>query len=187
MTEELTDAGEEGTALSANKVADADKVAEGAPEKYESFTLSEGMEFDQGAFDNFVPIAKELKLTQEQAQKLVTAHAEHTQHAIKAQDEAFAAQSADWLNTSKADPEIGGAKFDESVRHSIAFLDTFAAPEVRELLDATGLGNHPEIIRTFAKAGQLVSEDKLRLGGKPSEEQKNQADRLFPTHGKGVK
>lgn len=42
----------------------------GAPEKY-AFTAPEGQELDTSALAQFEPVARELNLTQEQAQKLV--------------------------------------------------------------------------------------------------------------------
>ncbi|MCV5473515.1 peptidase, partial [Escherichia coli] len=46
---------------------------EGAPEKYE-FQAAEGVELDADALKDFEPVARELNLTNEQAQKLVDAY-----------------------------------------------------------------------------------------------------------------
>lgn len=51
---------------------DGDKP-EGAPEKYE-FQAAEGVELDTEALKEFEPVARELNLTNEQAQKLVDAY-----------------------------------------------------------------------------------------------------------------
>lgn len=48
----------------------------GAPEGYESFNMPEGLVIDQAMLDKFLPIARELNLTQLQAQKLVDLYSE---------------------------------------------------------------------------------------------------------------
>ena len=48
--------------------------------------------------------------------------------------------------------------------HAQKALDTFASKEFREFLDSTGLGNHPEMVRAFAKVGKLMSEDSFVTG-----------------------
>ncbi len=48
----------------------------GPPEEYESFKMPEGLIIDQTMLDKFLPIARELNLTQVQAQKLVDLYSE---------------------------------------------------------------------------------------------------------------
>src|SRR5437879_843733 len=62
------------------KPADAAK----APEAYTDFTAPEGYTLDAKTIDAVMPIFKELGLTQDQAQKLVTFHASQLIEAAKA-------------------------------------------------------------------------------------------------------
>ncbi|MGF8726179.1 peptidase, partial [Klebsiella pneumoniae] len=73
-------------------------------------------------------------------------------------------QVEQWAADTKADKEIGGDKLTVSVGHAQKALDTFASKEFREFLDSTGLGNHPEMVRAFAKVGKLMSEDSFVTG-----------------------
>ena len=57
-------------------------------------------------------------------------------------------------------------------------LDAFATPEFRQLLEQTGMGNHPEVIRTFYRAGKAISEDGLVSGSAPKAPR--DARSLFP-------
>ncbi|MBH1918616.1 peptidase [Serratia surfactantfaciens] len=125
-----------------------------APEKYE-FTSPEGQELDANALAVFEPIAKELGLSQEQAQKLVDIYPQ-IQHQ---QAEAWSKQVADWGEQVKADKEIGGDKFNASVGAAQRALDQFGNPELREYLNASGLGNHPALVRFCAKVGKAMAED----------------------------
>jgi len=44
----------------------------------------------------------------------------------------------------------------------------------------TGLGNHPEVIRAFYKAGKAISEDRF-IPGSPKGAEMDMAKRMFPT------
>lgn len=180
----------------AAKAADAGKTIEspdaksdvakvGAPEKYEVFTLKEGLVVDQPAMDSFMPIAKELNLTQDQAQKLVDFQSELVQQSVKAEHEAWDTLLADWVKGAKADIEIGGLGFNDAVAHAGRAIKVFGTPELKAALDATGVGNHPEFIRVFARIGKAISEDKLHFGNAgAATEPKSLAERLFPDQGK---
>ncbi|HDX9033768.1 TPA: hypothetical protein ROV54_002825, partial [Staphylococcus aureus] len=82
---------------------------EGAPEKYE-FQAGEGVELDAEALKDFEPVARELNLTNEQAQKLVDAYPKILAGVQQRQADAWQAQTEEWAATVKADKEIGGDK-----------------------------------------------------------------------------
>ncbi|HSV48356.1 MAG TPA: protease [Ramlibacter sp.] len=135
-----------------------DKPA-GAPEAYEAFTLPEGMSADAPLMGEFAALAKELNMPQEAAQKFVNlagkmqaGSAEHLQAAIDAQAET-------WGNDSKADKEFGGDAFDENLAIAKTALDKFGTPELKNLLNQSKLGNHPEVLRFFVRAGKAISQD----------------------------
>ena len=134
---------------------------EGAPEKYE-FTPAEGTQFDEQVIGAFSEIAKELNLTQEAAQKVLDKMAP----AIQArQSEQIAAVQSAWANQAKSDKEFGGDKLNESLAVAKKALETFGSPELSALLNESGMGNHPEIIRAFYRAGKAISEDRFVGGG----------------------
>jgi len=142
------------------------KAAPKAPEKYEAFKLPEGSSLDDGLAKEFEGVAREAGLDQGKAQKVVDLGAKlasKLQADITAKVEA--AQKS-WVDASKADAEFGGAKFDENLGTAKKAIATFASPELTKLLNESGLGNHPEVIRLFWKVGQAISEDKLVAGSK---------------------
>jgi hypothetical protein len=59
---------------------------------------------------------------------------------------------------------MGGAKHEENLALANKAIDAFGTPELRTFLDESGLGNHPELLRAFHKAGSAISEDQLVLG-----------------------
>lgn len=163
-----------------SKEADGKEEESKAPEAYE-WKAPEGFEgeLDQQAIEAFEPIAKELGLSQEQADKMVAMHAESIQRAEQQARDNWAQQMKTWQEDLRADPEFGGAKFDENVTSAMKAVERFGTPGLKEALEQTGMGNHPELVRTFAAIGKAVSEDKVLLGGQ-SQGERSAVDILYP-------
>ncbi|HEC0985744.1 peptidase [Klebsiella pneumoniae] len=136
---------------------------EGAPDKYE-FQAGEGVELDGEALKDFEPVARELNLTNEQAQKLVDAYPKILAGVQQRQAEAWQAQTEQWAADVKADKEIGGDKLTANLGVAQRALDTFGTPALKEYLNGTGLGNHPELVKAFVKVGKAMSEDGVVTG-----------------------
>lgn len=178
--------GTEGDNPQENKPADGDKPAdkpddkekkpEGAPEKYE-FTAGEGVELDSEALKDFEPVARDLNLTNEQAQKLVDAYPKILAGVQQRQAEAWQKQTEGWADTVKADKEIGGDKLTANLSAAQRALDQFGTPELKEYLNATGLGNHPDLVKTFVKIGKAMSEDGMVDGS--NQGQRSAAEVLY--------
>lgn len=132
----------------------------GAPESYETFNLPEGYQVDSEMLDSFHTWAKENHLPQDSAQaavNLVIQQKEQEAASVnKAQEE--------WVSQAKSDQEFGGTSFDASIATAVKARDRFATPELVSLLEQTGLGNHPEMVRFFYRVGQSISEDKIVMG-----------------------
>jgi len=152
----------------------------GAPEKYE-FTPAEGAAFDDVVIGELSSVAKELDLSQGAAQKLVDRLGPKiAERTLVAQAEAFKATNEEWVASAKADKEFGGDKLNENLAVAKKALDAFGTPELRELLNTTGIGNHPEFIRAFYRAGLTVSEDKFVSGGtRPAARNTDHATALY--------
>ncbi len=160
-TEAASDAPENGA--DPEKPEESKAPDDGAPEKYE-FTAGEGVELDTEALKDFEPVARELNLTNEQAQKLVDAYPKILAGVQQRQAEAWQAQTEEWAATVKADKEIGGDKLTANLGVAQRALDTFGTPELKEYLNGTGLGNHPELVKAFIKVGKAMSEDGMVTG-----------------------
>lgn len=125
------------------------------PESYE-FKEVEGCQIDESVTGAFAEVAKELGMTQENAQKVLDKMAP----AISAQQTArIEAAHQQWRESSIGDKEFGGEKLQENLVVAKKAMDTFGTPELKALLDESGLGNHPEVIRVFYRAGKAISED----------------------------
>lgn len=133
-----------------------------APEAYADFTAPEGFEIDKDAIAKVAPVFKELGLSQDQAQKLVTAYAEISQAAANSLMESSANEQKEWAAQIKSDPEIGGAKLAQTKATIYQALDYILskadARAFREAMDYTGAGNHPAFARGLFKLASLLTE-----------------------------
>jgi hypothetical protein len=151
---------------------------QGAPESYE-FKFPEGVEPDKEMLAQFEPIAKELGLTQEAAQRLVDLSAQQLAKVTEAQRQAFEQQTVQWVDQVKADKEIGGDQLQERLGVAKKALEAFGSPELTQYLNATGLGNHPELIRAFYRAGKAISEDSVITGGQGGNSAPKSAEQIL--------
>jgi hypothetical protein len=142
----------------------------GAPEAYAAFTMPEGVALDTELLGEAAPMFKALNLPQDKAQAMIDMA---TKVAVKTRDattQAIAAQHqtevAAWTEAARADKEFGGDKFNENLGLAKTALATFGTPELINQLNKSGLGNHPELIRTFVRIGQKISADGFMPGGK---------------------
>lgn len=155
---------------------------EGAPEKYEFKPTEGSAAFDDSVIEQFSEVARELNLPQEAAQKVL----DKMGPALQARQlENIQAARTMWADSAKIDKEFGGEKLTENLSVAKKALDTFGSPELRTLLNDSGLGNHPEMIRLMFRAGKAISEDRFvgsGRGGKTSPvSQSDYASALYPS------
>ena len=165
----------EGVAPEGQVAPEGVTAPEAAAEVVYEFTLPEGMESDKTSTEEFVAIAKELKLPKEQAQKVVDL-------AIKretARAEAFNAQVQGWEATVKADKELGGDKLPETLATCRKAID-LGPPELKDLLSSTKMGSHPAVVKWTYAVGKALSEDRFVQGGGAPKGDKGTAQVLYP-------
>lgn len=158
------------------------ETAPAAPIEYTDFTVPEGILLDQQLMPAFKEVAAKAGLKQEQAQMMIEMGAQLQQKILTDHFAAVEQQKADWEAAAKADKEIGGDKFDENMSYAAKAASVFVTPALQEQLNKTGLGNHPDMIRVFIRAGKMISEDTLVPGGRsPGEDkEKSLAQKMFP-------
>lgn len=176
-----TATGDQQPAPAEDTSAAEDKPAqtEEAPETVYEFTMPEGVEIDPETLGNLTDLSKELGLSKEQAQKVADLGAQQAQRWAAAQEQAIADATAQWVETVKTDKEIGGDNMPEKLAVAKRALDRFGTPELTQLLDESRLGNHPELIRAFYRAGKAISDDALVPGGRSVRGSNDPASRLY--------
>ena len=147
-----------------------------APETYEVFELPENFDMNEETLGEYHTFAKENNLTQEQAQRGVDMVAQMKQ----AEMNQWVEQQKSWVDDAKSDTEFGGDKFEQSISVAVKARDSFGTPEFNEMLDSSGLGNHPEMIRFLSRVGKQISEDGVVVGGSSISNQTREAV-LYPS------
>lgn len=135
------------------------------PEKYE-LNVPEGAPFEQAQVDEIAAYAKKQGLSNEQAQALVdrdvarvqSAHQEH----VKLVQEHYARTLAE----ARADPEIGGDRWGETVQKAQRFLDKIGDKDLKQMLhDNPDISNSKAVLKALRRGYELfMAEDSLVTG-----------------------
>jgi len=115
----------------------------------------EGIQLDQGALDEFTKIVKDKDLSpSERAQKLADLAVKREADRVKA----FQDTVQTWADTVAKDPELGKPENQAAARKVV---EDFGTPEFKDLLNSTGMGNHPEVVKFVLKVAKAMSEDTI--------------------------
>lgn len=139
------------------------------------FKTPEGVQLDQTSVDELKAIAKEHKLPVDAAQKVLDIAIRREQ----ANREHHIATVKGWAESVKADKELGGDKLDATLATAKKAID-LGPPELKELLNASGFGNHPAVVKWAYAVGKALSEDSFVAGNKGGDKPTSTASRLFP-------
>ena len=138
-----------------------EEAEQGAPEQYEEFQAPEGMSYDDQVIGVFKDVAKELNLSQKQAQHLLDKCAPVI---AQRQIEQIKAVSDQWVERTKADKEIGGTNWTRAASDIARVRDRFGVnadgkmdPDIAEFM-STPIGNHPGLLKLLARVGRAVGE-----------------------------
>ena len=172
----VEDAGDGETTANTDNTDDS---GEAASEEvvYDEFTLPEGVVLDDETLSSAAELFK-AGLTKEQAQKFVDLQVAANQ---KAEDR-NATIRQEWSDKSKSDKEYGGDKFNESIASANQALEKFGTPEFKDMLNETGVGDHPEMIRLLKRVGDLTKEDNPLNPGKAPIKKLSRAEQLYPNN-----
>lgn len=158
----------------------------GAPEgDYEDITAPEGEQYDQAIVTNVKTLAKELGLNNDGAKKL-TGEAHKIAKALgNAQVEALNQARSEWREQLKADKDIGGKNLEANLALAAKARQTFGDDDLLQVINESGLGDHPAVIRAFVKIGKALSDDTVIVGKTAgSHDQRSVAERLWPNQPK---
>ena len=135
----------------------------GRPESADKYSLnakSEVVPIDDNAIKQFAENAHQLGLNNKQAQGILEFYKNNMEgmaHQAKVDTETAQAQSTQELR------QEWGREFDTNIKKAGALAKANMNPEIldMQLKDGMRLGDHPEIIKGFAKIAGMMSEDKI--------------------------
>lgn len=146
------------------------------PPSFDGLTVPAGISFAPETFEAFKNLAREINLTEEQAQKLVDYESSLVERGHADAQEEKRQTLERWAQQTRT---LYGAKLEEEISFALRAADAFGGPDFRALLEDTGLGNHPVIIRMLSGVGKAIGEDAFP-GGKPAAPQdKTFAEALY--------
>jgi len=158
--------------------------AESAPVTYEAFKLPEGFEVDEKDMTDYRNILSEFKAPQELGQKLIDLYTRETEKLVAHQREQWTKTLDTWKNDVLSDPELGGNRLQTVLKRCSSVLTEFGSPELRQMLDVSGLGNHVEMVRFIDKVARFMSEPKPVPASTPAPQPKpSRAQRRYARSG----
>lgn len=72
------------------------------------------------------------------------------------------AQVAAWEKATREDPEIGGERLQFAIADSHELLREHGSPELKELIEFSGFGSHPAVIRFITKVSRALKQARGR-------------------------
>lgn len=148
----------------ADDALQAPSEAIGAPEgdySTEGIQMPEGVTLDPGAMQELGTVCRDMNLSQKTFSTLVERMTPVLQQRQAAQLDDL---KAHFLEQGRSDPELGGARWQQTMRDAGRAYAKFADAETQQVLKATGLNCHPGIIRMFKRIADQISDDAVVRG-----------------------
>lgn len=142
---------------------------EGEPASPEvKLELPEGSKLTSEDVDRIASLAKDLGLSQDAASKLLQRESEMASSREELALSQLQEQSDAWKQEIVNDKEFGGERAAETAQLAHDFAKRFGDENFVSELERTGLGNHPGLVKMFARAGKAMASDVIRSGGTPA-------------------
>lgn len=119
----------------------------------------------------------------EKVREIISAHANDLAkfEAQRQKDSIAALQKTvdGWKAEAQADPDIGGAAYDENMGKVAQVRDRFGSEDLQYLLDETGMGSHPVWLKFALSISEAMSESTLTGGRQGATQERSLADRIY--------
>ena len=131
----------------------------GRPETPEGYDF--GTEPGDERLNFYRAAVHKLGLTQDQATNMLKIYAAVEEEQAKSETRA----NADYAVNSQIElKREWGTNYDSKIDMAQRAFAQFSSPEFSKLMDETGLGNHPELLKAFSKIGEMLGDDHLVVG-----------------------
>lgn len=177
------------TPEAAPAVPEAPVTPEATPAPTYEFTWPEGV--TPPAAEELAPLTSllgEIKAPQEQAQKLVDLHLSEVNKVVeriaKQNENAWTDTRKEWVDKIKADPELGGNRFQTIVQQAGSVIELYGGTkdqisELRQVFNFTGAGDHPAVVRLLSNIGRALGEGKPVPATTPAAAPAGRANRRY--------
>jgi len=124
--------------------------------------------------------ARKNEMSNEQAQELLNRDAHTVESFLELQVKDHEVRIDNWQKDIEADPDWGGDNFKQTVIYAKDALDQFGTSDLKDLLKNSGYGNHPEVMKVFAKIGKEIKSDNfIHKGEGPGHKQEKSMEDIF--------
>lgn len=151
--------------------------------------LADGFTIDDAAAKEFTEIMNDAALTpQARAQKLVDLQTKLAAEGAESATKAWDTLQDDWKAKTMADPDVGGTKNAKVMTDIGALIDSTgklfsasASTEFRQVMDLTGAGNHPIVVKYLNYFASKLNEGGPVKGDPVPVSEQSAAKVLFPS------
>jgi hypothetical protein len=133
-------------------------TAEPSAPDYSGLKLPDGYTADSPNIALLRELATAHKVPADALQAHIDALAKADAEAAVTSQQALKAQVEKWTAEVKADPDVGGAKYEENLAHARRWVKSYGGEELQALLDETGLSHHPGFLKALMLAGKDAGE-----------------------------
>jgi hypothetical protein len=128
----------------------------GVPGESDAYKLPDGLTEDTSKW--YKDVALKAGLTQDQAKHVIDSYIELERQQMSQAELSQRQEQQAWVESLKK--EFGTA-FDKQVEIAKRGVKAFGDESLTNLLNETGLGDHPAVVKMFAKIGRELLEDKI--------------------------
>ena len=149
----------EQTAEQAKKTAETllTEVLLASPEDY-VFKFNPETQVDEALVADFRRFAFEQKMSLENAQLMAKFYENHVRELAEKQSREQARLLQSMQKACEEDTEYGGMSFSDNMRYAKAAVLRFDDGSLAEILNETGFGSHPEVVRFMYRVGRALAE-----------------------------
>ena len=144
---------------------DADDKSKGIkPVEVKDLKVPKDVNISEAQVEKIAELSTKHKLSTEAAQEILDSQVESRSEVLAQLESEHESKVESWIKDIKSDTELGGTKFKESAEQAQRVVKKFGSEKLTQILNETGYGNHPELVRTFARIGRAMADDKLITG-----------------------
>jgi hypothetical protein len=170
--EEVNEEKEEAETEKESEDEGSDEEAEDSEESkevdYSDLKAPEGSKLNSADSEKIIEFAKENNLSKDAAEKLLKQVSESREEYFSSLQTEFKEKVKQWESDTKADKEVGGDGFKKNVELSRQVVERFGTKEFKDMVNNTGFGSHPEVVRMFSRIGKAMDSDSFVKSGSKS-------------------
>lgn len=125
------------------------------PESYD-LKLNDGSELEKEDYDRLNSVFKSAGVTQEQAQKILSAYENEVTGYQGKITEQINSQRNEWIADIQNDKELGGANFENTKANLRAVIQKYGNQQLADFLNQSSLGYNPDFVRFMNTIGNAM-------------------------------